>query len=87
MRWPLTSYGMNVSRARAKLRHQAFVLPAHGDFPAAALMNHFYCRLLEGDSAADALRYAQLQLLHCEYPEPRQWAAFTPHGDPEGRWK
>jgi CHAT domain-containing protein len=57
-----------------------------GDDAAAALMNHFYCRLLEGDSAADALRHAQLQLLHGDYPDPRQWAAFTLHGDPEGRW-
>ncbi len=57
-----------------------------GDEPAAALMAHFYCRLVSGDSAADALRYAQLRLLHGEYAHPRQWAAFTLHGDPEGRW-
>jgi CHAT domain-containing protein len=57
-----------------------------GDLAAAALMHHFYCRLLSGDSAADALRYAQLQLLHGDYPDPRQWAAFTLNGDPEGRW-
>lgn len=57
-----------------------------GDDAAAALMSHFYCRLLGGDSAADALRYAQLQLLHGHYPDPREWAAFTLHGNPEGRW-
>lgn len=57
------------------------------DVPAAALMQHFYARLLRGDSAAAALRYAQLQLLHGDYPDPRDWAAFTLHGDPEGRWK
>lgn len=57
-----------------------------GDDAAAALMNHFYCRLLSGDSAADALRHAQLQLLRGDYPDPRQWAAFTLNGDPEGRW-
>ena len=56
------------------------------DEATAALMRHFYCRLLIGDSAADALRYAQLQLLHGDYPDPRQWAAFTLNGDPEGRW-
>ena len=56
------------------------------DDAAAALMSAFYCRLLIGDSAADALRYAQLQLLHGDYPDPRQWAAFTLNGDPEGRW-
>ncbi|HUP63152.1 MAG TPA: CHAT domain-containing tetratricopeptide repeat protein [Thermoanaerobaculia bacterium] len=57
-----------------------------GDDAAAALMNHFYSRLLDGDSAADALRHAQLQLLHGDYPDPRHWAAFTLNGDPEGRW-
>jgi CHAT domain-containing protein len=57
-----------------------------GDDPAAALMDDFYSRLLLGDSAADALRHAQLQLLHGAYPDPRQWAAFTLNGDPEGRW-
>jgi CHAT domain-containing protein/predicted negative regulator of RcsB-dependent stress response len=57
-----------------------------GDDAAVALMNHFYCRLLSGDSAADALRHAQLQLLRGAYPDPSQWAAFTLNGDPEGRW-
>lgn len=57
-----------------------------GDDAAAALMRDFYCQLLRGDSAADALRYAQLQLLHGDYPDPRDWAAFTLNGDPEGRW-
>ncbi len=57
-----------------------------GDDAAAALMNYFYDRLLHGSSAADALRFAQLQLLHGEYPDPRQWAAFTLNGDPQGRW-
>lgn len=57
-----------------------------GDDAAAALMNHFYRRLLQGDSAADALRFAQLQLLHGDYPDPHQWAAFTLNGDPQGRW-
>jgi tetratricopeptide (TPR) repeat protein len=57
-----------------------------GDDAAATLMDHFYDRLLHGDSAADALRFAQLQLLHGDYPDPRQWAAFTLNGNPEGRW-
>jgi CHAT domain-containing protein len=56
------------------------------DDAAATLMNHFYDRLLQGRSAADALRFAQLQLLHGDYPDPRQWAAFTLNGDPQGRW-
>jgi len=56
------------------------------DYAAAELMSHFYCRLLNGDSAADALRDAQLHLLHGQYPDPSQWAAFTLNGDPEGRW-
>jgi len=50
------------------------------------LMSDFYCRLLSGDSAADALRHAQLQMLHGDYPDPRDWAAFTLNGNPEGRW-
>lgn len=37
-------------------------------------------------NAADALRRAQLQLLHGDHPDPNQWAAFTLDGDPEGRW-
>lgn len=57
-----------------------------GDDAAAALMSHFYSRLLHGVSAADALRFAQLQLLHGDYPDPHQWAAFTLNGNPEGRW-
>lgn len=57
-----------------------------GDEAASALMTHFYSRLLDGASAADALRHAQLQMLHGNYPDPRQWAAFTLNGDPEGRW-
>jgi CHAT domain-containing protein len=56
------------------------------DDAAEALMNYFYDRLLHGSSAADALRFAQLQLLHGDYPDPRQWAAFTLNGDPAGRW-
>jgi CHAT domain-containing protein len=56
------------------------------DDAAEALMKQFYRRLLRGSSAADALRFAQLQLLHGDYPDPRQWAAFTLNGDPEGRW-
>ncbi len=50
------------------------------------LMSDFYCRLLSGESAADALRHAQLRMLHGDYPDPRDWAAFTLNGDPEGRW-
>jgi CHAT domain-containing protein len=56
------------------------------DDATATLMSDFYCRLLSGDSAADALRYAQLQMLHGAYPDPRDWAAFTLNGNPEGRW-
>jgi CHAT domain-containing protein len=56
------------------------------DDATAALMRYFYCRLLSGESAADALRHAQLQMLHGDYPDPRDWAAFTLNGNPEGRW-
>jgi CHAT domain-containing protein len=57
------------------------------DNAAVELMHHFYRRLLSGDSAADALRDAQLRLLHGNHPDPGQWAAFTLNGDPQGRWK
>jgi CHAT domain-containing protein/tetratricopeptide (TPR) repeat protein len=57
-----------------------------GDDAAETLMNYFYDRLLHGGSAADALRFAQLQLLHGDYPDPSQWAAFTLNGNPDGRW-
>ncbi|MCU1246246.1 MAG: hypothetical protein JWN02_2156, partial [Acidobacteria bacterium] len=56
------------------------------DDAAEALMNELYARLLDGDSAADALRKAQLRLLHGDYPDPRLWAAFTLNGNPQGRW-
>ncbi|HEV7763860.1 MAG TPA: CHAT domain-containing protein [Thermoanaerobaculia bacterium] len=57
-----------------------------GDEATSVLMTHFYSRLLDGASAADALRHAQLQMLHGSYPDPQQWAAFTLNGDPQGRW-
>jgi CHAT domain-containing protein/Flp pilus assembly protein TadD len=56
------------------------------DDAAAVLMKHFYNHLLDGSPAADALRFAQLQLLHGEYPDPHQWAAFTLNGNPQSRW-
>jgi CHAT domain-containing protein/tetratricopeptide (TPR) repeat protein len=56
------------------------------DDATATLMSGFYCRLLSGDSVADALRHAQLEMLHGHYPDPRDWAAFTLNGNPAGRW-
>jgi CHAT domain-containing protein len=56
------------------------------DSAALALMSDFYRHFISGDSAADALRHAQLHLLHGNYPDPREWAAFTLNGDPQGRW-
>lgn len=57
------------------------------DEATAALMDEFYQRLLAGDSAADALRAAQLSMLHNDaFSNPRQWAAFVLSGNPEGRW-
>jgi|GEM_PF-901849 len=56
------------------------------DNAAETLMTYFYDRLLQGKSVADALRFAQLRLLHSDYPDPSQWAAFTLNGNPAGRW-
>lgn len=56
------------------------------DHAALALMRDFYRRFTSGDSAADALRHAQLHLLHGDFADPRLWAAFTLNGDPQGRW-
>lgn len=56
------------------------------DDAALALMSDFYQRFVSGDSVAAALRHAQLRLLHGNFPDPRQWAAFTLNGDPQGRW-
>jgi tetratricopeptide (TPR) repeat protein len=58
------------------------------DKAAATLMKEFYTRLLSGAPVAEALRGAQLVLLHTTvYREPRYWAAFTLTGDPQARWK
>jgi CHAT domain-containing protein len=57
------------------------------DDATAALMEEFYCLLLAGESVADALRGAQLALLHGgRFTRPEQWAAFALYGDPRGRW-
>jgi CHAT domain-containing protein len=57
------------------------------DEAAAVLMQDFYRRLLAGAAVADALREAQLHLLHGrKYRDPYFWAAFSLTGDPHGRW-
>ncbi len=57
------------------------------DEAASDLMEEFYCRLLAGDSAADALRTSQLVLLRSErFYDPQFWAAFSLAGDPQARW-
>ncbi|HEX8253079.1 MAG TPA: CHAT domain-containing tetratricopeptide repeat protein, partial [Thermoanaerobaculia bacterium] len=51
------------------------------------LIEMFYDRLLAGASPADALRIAQVTVLHgAEYASPRYWAAFCLTGDPVGNW-
>ncbi|HEX8154435.1 MAG TPA: CHAT domain-containing protein, partial [Thermoanaerobaculia bacterium] len=58
------------------------------DQAAARLMEEFYRRLLDGLPAADALRAAQLALLHDKTNnEPKFWAAFTLTGNPSATWK
>lgn len=57
------------------------------DDAAAVLMEELYCRLLDGTAVADALREAQLRLLHSDvYGDPRYWGAFLLTGDPQGRF-
>lgn len=59
------------------------------DEATARLMQHFYERLSRGDTAAEALRSAQLAMLHSADEidrDPTSWAAFTLTGDPQGRW-
>lgn len=55
------------------------------DTASAALMNEFYERLVAGAPAAEALRDAQRTAIE-HGGDPRYWAAFTLHGDPQGRW-
>ncbi|HEX8253073.1 MAG TPA: CHAT domain-containing tetratricopeptide repeat protein [Thermoanaerobaculia bacterium] len=55
------------------------------DSAAATLMDEFYRRLSAGASAAEALRHAQLAIRE-RLRHPKYWAAFTLHGDPQGRW-
>lgn len=57
------------------------------DEAAAVLMEELYRHLLAGASVADALRQAQLSLLHSGYRDPAFWAAFSLTGDPQGRWR
>jgi CHAT domain-containing protein/Tfp pilus assembly protein PilF len=56
------------------------------DTASAGLMEELYRGLTQGKSAAEALRDAQLTVRET-HPHPRYWAAFTLHGDPQGRWK
>jgi CHAT domain-containing protein/soluble cytochrome b562 len=53
-----------------------------------SLMQDFYRRLLTGAPVAEALRQAQLGVLHDRRTrDPYLWAAFSLTGDPQGRWK
>jgi CHAT domain-containing protein len=52
------------------------------------LIEKFYDHLLAGETAADALRAAQTELLRDpKLQHPRYWAAFFLTGDPQGSWK
>lgn len=57
------------------------------DTASVGLMDEFYRRLAAGEHAAAALRQAQLAVKKSEqFGDPRYWAAFTLHGDPQGTW-
>ncbi len=47
----------------------------------AILMDHFYSKLRAGASKDEALREAQLEMLHSRASRPFYWAAFTLNGD------
>lgn len=58
------------------------------DVASMALMDAFYERFVSGLPAADALREAQLSMLHGGvFQSPRLWAAFALHGNPQGTWR
>lgn len=52
------------------------------DAPTASLMTEFYQNLQQGQDKAQALRQAMLTTLQ-QYPDPRDWAAFTLIGEAE----
>ena len=52
------------------------------DAPTAALMTEFYTKLRSKPNKAQALRQAMLSTLR-QYPNPRDWAAFTLIGEAE----
>lgn len=58
------------------------------DVASSGLMDEFYRCLTKGEHAAEALRHAQLTVKKSErFRDPKYWAAFTLHGDPQGTWK
>jgi CHAT domain-containing protein/tetratricopeptide (TPR) repeat protein len=57
------------------------------DAASAGLMDAFYRRLGSGESAAVALRQAQIETMRSEgHGHPKYWAAFMLTGDPQARW-
>ncbi|MEM6868992.1 MAG: CHAT domain-containing protein, partial [Cyanobacteria bacterium P01_C01_bin.121] len=47
------------------------------DTATAALMNQFYIALNQGKTKAEALRFAQRELIHSErFQHPHDWAGF-----------
>lgn len=52
------------------------------DAPTAELMTEFYEQLAQGQDKAQSLRLAMLKTM-AEYPDPRNWAAFTLIGEAE----
>ena len=53
------------------------------DHATAELMSNFYAHLGRGEEKAEALRQAQLTMLHSGAP-PYYWAGFELDGDPAG---
>jgi len=74
--------GLSRSLMVAGARSAVVSLWAVPDTPTAQLMIHFYTAWLQEFDKAQALRQAMLKTM-ADYPQPRDWAAFTLVGAPD----
>jgi CHAT domain-containing protein/Tfp pilus assembly protein PilF len=75
-------YGMRRALVLAGAESQVVSLWSVSDASTRALMRDYYGELARGTGRAEALRRAQLHLLHQpRYAHPYYWAAFIPAGD------
>jgi CHAT domain-containing protein len=75
-------YGLRRALVLAGAESQVVSLWSVSDASTRALMRDYYGELARGTGRAEALRRAQLHLLHQpRYAHPYYWAAFIPAGD------